>query len=152
MGYILLLILIVCLSVAFWIYDSGPSTPSPLEAELNKYQHTSLYSTDTLVAHLLYHDFEQALSEGFITHITHFQLKRQLTLPQDPYAVAVYTGRFKIGYLPIRYSEKIARELDQGHHFTIILVGYYPYKTIFERLEVRLINHTLKSQLSQPVN
>ncbi|TDB61827.1 HIRAN domain-containing protein [Arundinibacter roseus] len=98
----------------------------------------------------MHHEFDRALSEGFVTHISHFQLRRQPTHPSDPSAVAIYTGRFKIGYVPVRHVQKIAEELDRGDHFGITLSGYYPYKIIFEQLELRLTNQTLQSSLSQP--
>lgn len=146
----LLVVLIISASVIFYRILLRIKTPqlSPLEIELNEFRKKQQYTRVMLVSGLLYHEYQEALSEGFITHIAHFRLHREETFPDDPYAVSVYCGRFKIGFLPERYAEEVAQELDAGQTIRISLNGYYPHKVIFEQLEVKLINETRKATLA----
>jgi hypothetical protein len=149
MIYLVLLLLFTASVVLYRIikYIKTP-TINPIEEELNRIRKKEQYTRVVLVAGLLYHDYQQALSEGFITHISHFRLCRESTPNDDPLAVSIYCGRFKIGFVPTRFSEEIANELDASQTIKISLQGHYPHKIIFEQLEVKLINETRKSILA----
>lgn len=149
MGYLLIVLLITASVIFYRVFQRIKKTPlSPLELELSEFRKKQQYTRFMMVEGLLYHEYQQALAEGFITHISHFRLCREETLPDDPYAVSIYCGRFKIGFVPQRYSEEVALELDAGQTIKISLHGYYPHKIIFEQLEVKLINKSRQATLT----
>lgn len=152
MGYLLVMLLLIASVIVYRVFQRIKSPIlSPIEIELSNFQNKQHYTRVLCVAGLLYHDYQQALSEGFITHISHFRLCREATPADDPLAVSIYCGRFKIGFVPSQYAEEIANELDAGQRIKISLQGYYPHKIIFEQLEVKLINETRKSALGLSV-
>lgn len=153
-GFVIIMIIFL---VAFLIYrvygeqKEQENKPSGITPETEAYLRQRKYTTYFCVAGVQYYDYHIAAKRRLFRDETIITLKRQPKNRKDPNAIEVYFADVKVGYVPRYEAERLSKELDKGDRFTAYLEEYNSRKHYDDRIEIELVNETLK-EVIEPNN
>lgn len=114
----------------------GGAAPLPAPEPGSASKARDIYLDSLCIAGFQYYeglDREEYLEEGYP-----LILKRQCENPHDFFAVEVYQGDYKLGYLPRSDNRVIARMMDQGIKVKAIVRSIDPDTHPFRRVRIRV--------------
>lgn len=150
-----LLITIIAISLGAMIYsfynsnrDEAPSSSSSgLSPSTIIYLRKQKYTSVFCVAGVQYYDYHIAARKRLFRDEIPIILKRQPKNRKDTNAIEVYFQDIKVGYVPAYEASKLAPQFDRGDVFTAYLESYTSRGHHDDRIEIELINETLKEQI-----
>jgi hypothetical protein len=105
------------------------------------------YTTYFCVAGVQYYDYHIAARKRLFRDDTLITLKRQPKNRKDTNAIEVYFADIKVGYVPRYEASILAPQFDNNDKFTAYLEQYNARKYYDDRIEIELVNETLRESI-----
>jgi hypothetical protein len=121
-----------------------------LKPETLAYLRKQKYTTYFCVAGIQYYDYHIAAKRRLFRDAIPITLKRQPKNRKDPNAIEVFFADVKVGYVSWYEASQLAPCFDRGDKFTGYLESYNSRKYYDDRIEIELVNETLKLEIEGP--